>query len=244
MSLPKINVPTFELELPSTKEVLSFRPFLVKEEKILLMSLQSGGTEEIVKAIKQIINNCILTPEDFDVNKFPIYDLEYIFLQIRMKSVSDKLKLRFLPRENTDCEECKKQRIVEADLNDAKVEFKPNHSKTVDLGGGLLLTMRYPGVKVITNFDGTKESTPIDEFFKLVWDCIDAVHQGNDTYSTKDSTLAEGIEFLESLKKEQFLKIEEFFKTMPKLKLNVEINCKKCGFKETYPIVGLDNFFV
>lgn len=244
MSLPKVNVPTYTLELPSTKEEITYRPFLVKEEKILLMALQGGSTEEIVRAVKQIITNCIIAPESLNVDKLAIYDLEYIFLQIRMKSVSDKLNLRFAPRQDTECEECKKVRTIEADLNQAKVVFNDKHTKKIDIGDGIFVQMRYPGVKLVTDFDKTKESSGVEEYFRLVWECIETIHDAEKTYSTKDYTLKDGIEFLEELRQDQFDKIEEFFKTMPKLRLDVEVACKKCGFKEVFPIVGLENFFV
>jgi hypothetical protein len=161
-----------------------------------------------------------------------------------MKSISDTLSLRFLPRENTECEECKKTRSITANLSEAKVVFNPDHTNKVDLGDGLFLTMKYPGVKIVTDFDQAKDTTPIEEFFKLIWDCIEAIHDKEKTYSTKDYTLAEGLALLEELNHKQFAKIEAFFKTMPKLRLDVDVKCEKCGFKEVFPIVGLENFFV
>lgn len=243
MSLPKIQYPTYQIEIPSTKERHSFRPFLVKEEKILLMALQGGNQEEMVDAIKQIINNCFLTP-GFDVNKLLIYDLEYVFLQMRIKSVGEKLTLKFQPRQNTECEECKKVRTVVADLNQAFIEKKENHTNKLDLGNGYGIVMKYPGVKILSEYEKFNTTTSVDDYFSLIWKCIESVYDPEKMYPATEYSEKDGFEFLGSLNHDQFSLIESFFRDLPKLKLDVKVKCSKCDFEEIYPIVGLENFFV
>jgi len=243
-SFPKLKIPTFEIELPSTQEKITIRPFLVKEEKILLMALQGNDPREIVNAVKQIINNCIVHPQKFDLDKLTNFQIEYIFLQLRMKSVGDKLKLRFLPRENTDCQVCKKERTVQADLNEAKIVYNEEHTNNIKLDEHLGIIMRYPGFNAIVDLDRSKNSQKLDDFFKLIWECIQTIYDEEKQYNTRDISLKDGIAFLEELSHDQFSKIEDFFKTMPKLRLDVSIDCLECGFHEVYPIIGLENFFV
>lgn len=247
MSLPKIDVPTYQLIIPSTKQNVTYRPFLVKEEKILLMALSGDKPDplEMLRAVKQIVNNCILTP-DLDVDKLYQYDLEYIFLQLRIRSQGQKLSLRFEPIKNSTCEECQKQRVVETDLTEAEVIFNPEHNDKIMLTESLGMKMKAPSLQVMTNLSkiGNSSEVVVEEYMKMIWECVDFVFDKEKMYKARDYKPEEGIAFLEELNQEQFAEIEKFFRTLPKLKLDVKVKCSKCTFEDVYPIVGLENFFV
>ena len=242
MGLPKLDVPTYKVIIPSTQKQITIRPFLVKEEKILLTALASEDTDQITDATKQIITNCVIT-EGFDVDDLELFDLEFLILQLRIHSIGDTTKIRFFPIENSSCPECSKPREVEVKLSDAKVESDPNHTKKIQLTENIGLIMSYPNTKMLSHIEKAKQSDDITEYFKILWGCVDAVFDENSVTSSKDVSPSEGLDFLESLNAEQFLKVEAFFKTMPKLKQTVHIACKSCDFKQDYVIAGLDNFF-
>ena len=242
MGLPKIDVPTYKVVIPSTQKQITIRPFLVKEEKILLTALASEDVEQIADATKQIVANCILT-DGVDVDKLEIFDLEFLLLRLRIHSVGETTKIRFLPIKNTECEECAKAREVEVNLNEAKIEKDPNHNKKINLTDTVGLIMSYPKGKLLPKIEIARLSDDVTEYFKILWNCVEAVFDGENITSNKDVSVAEGIEFLESLNSEQFEKIEKFFVTMPKLKQTVKIKCKSCDFEQDYVMSGLDNFF-
>lgn len=242
MALPKLDTPTFELTVPSSKERLSVRPFLVKEEKILLMALQGGEIEDMTRATKQIINNCIVT-SGFDIDALELYDLEYILLQIRMASQGETTKIKFLARENTDCPECSKPRVVEVNLKDAKIQEAANHNKKVTITDTMGIIMKYPSAKMMMSIEKAKSGKSLDEIFKVIWACVESVYDEDKIHKASEVTIEEGLQFLESLKGEQFAKIDIFFQTMPKLRQNVHIKCGICEFEQDYLLEGLESFF-
>lgn len=244
MALPKLDVPTYDLKIPSTGEVIQYRPFLVKEEKILLMALQDNDPNDIARAIKQIITNCILT-ESFDIDKIKIYDLEYIFLKLRIHSIGENAVIQFAPRDEniTKCEECLKVREVEINLNDADIVYNEEHKDTFELSPGVGIKMKYPDFKIIKQIQKAKDDDNIETLFNVFWYCIESIYEGDEHTSTKNIPLEEGIQWLETLNTSQFAKIEKFFETMPKLKQNIKISCKSCDFEQDYELVGLDSFF-
>jgi hypothetical protein len=242
MALPKLDIITYETHIPSTKQTILIRPFLVKEEKILLTALAGGDSEEIVRATKQVVNNCIVT-EGVDIDKLELYDLEYLILQLRIRSVGETTKIRFMPREQTECSECKTYREVEINLTEAAVEQNQAHNKKIEITERVGLMMKSPTLKMMGKIEKAKASSDIQEFFKIIWMCVDAVYDGDELSSTKDISPKDGIEFLESLNSEQFSKIEKFFSTLPKLKQTVHVKCKTCDFEQDFVLVGLENFF-
>lgn len=242
MALPKIDVPSQTITLPSDKRELIVRPFLVKEEKILLTAIQSGDSKDIVHATKQVVTNCVLV-SGFDVDKLPMYDLEYLILQLRIMSIGNALALKVAPLENSTCDECKKGRDIEVDLATAEVVFDPAHENKIQLTDKVGLILKDPSAKLMEVFDKTSQSNNADDLFRLIWSCVEVVYDESGTTSAKDVSEKEGIEFLESLNAQQFNKIDVFFKTLPKLTLPVKIKCSKCDYEETQVLEKLETFF-
>ncbi len=244
MTLPKLAIPFYDTTIPSTGEKIKYRPFLAKEEKILLMALKGKDVDEITNATKQIINNCIVI-ENFNIDSLQLYDLEWLLLQIRIKSQGDELSLRFRGYEDTDCEECKKERVITVDLNNAMIEKNDDHTDTImiDEKAGVGMKMRCPSVSLLGTFEKLKQSDNIDDIFKVIWKCVDSVFDKSEMHSAKDASEKEYMEFLESLTEKQMAKIEKFFDTMPKLVLNISFKCNKCDRVTTDKIEGLQSFF-
>ena len=242
MGLPKIDVPTQNINLPSDKKEILIRPFLVKEEKILLTALASQDPVEVVNATRQVVNNCVLT-KDFDIDSVPIYDLEYLLLRLRIISVGEKLKLRFLPLENSTCEECKKTREVEVDINEAKVIFPEGHESKIQLTKNVGIVLKDPEARLAQELEAAKTSKDLTDIIKIMWKCVDYVYEDDNITSSKDVSVDEGIKFLESLKANQFRKIESFFKTIPRLHLSVPVKCSKCDYNSSYDLEKLEDFF-
>jgi len=242
MALPKLDIATYETTIPSTKQKIFIRPFLVKEEKILLTALAGQDSEEIARATKQIVNNCIVT-EGVDIDRLELYDLEYLILQLRIRSVGETTKIRFMPRQGADCDECKQYREIEINLTEAAIEENSEHTKTIKLTENVGLIMRSPTIKMMGKIESAKASSNLQELFKIIWMCVDTVYDGDSMTSSKDVPVKDGVEFLESLNAEQFSKVEKFFSTLPKLKQSVPVKCKSCQFEQDFVLVGLENFF-
>jgi hypothetical protein len=242
MGLPKIDIPTQTVVLPSDKRELVVRPFLVKEEKILLTAIQSGESKDIVHATKQVIQNCIIT-QGVDVDKLPMYDLEYLILQLRIMSIGNTLSLKVSPIEDSTCEECKAGRDIEVDLSTAEVIFNPNHQHKIELTNTVGVILKDPSAKLMDSFDKVSQTNSAESLFKLIWMCIESVYDESTVTSAKDVSEKEGIEFLESLNAQQFGKIDAFFKTLPKLSLPIKIKCGKCDFEDEQVLERLETFF-
>lgn len=242
MSLPKLDVAIHDTIIPSTKKKLKIRPFLVKEQKILLTAMTGNNTEDMTNAIKQIVNNCVVTP-GFDVDKLELFDLEYLMLQLRIISVGETTKLRFLPREGVTCSECSTHREVSINLKEVNVDFSSSKDKKIELTENIGLIMRYPSTKTLNKLEKTSNSTNIDDIFGIIWSCIESIYDSEKLTSSKDVSNKESMEFLESLNGQQFAKIEEFISSIPKLKHKIHIKCSECDFEQDYIIEGLDNFF-
>lgn len=242
MPLPRIDVPTQHITLPSTGKEIIIRPFLVKEEKILLTALASEEGKEIVNATKQIVTNCVLS-NDFDVDVLPIYDLEFLIIKLRAISIGEKLALRFLPLKNTECEECKQSREVEVDISKVEVLFPEGHEKKIELTDTIGLILKDPEAKNMNEFEQAKSSKNVDDLLKIIWKCVEYVYDKDIITSPKDVTAEEGLAFLESLKSEQFKKIDKFFQTVPRLHLKVPIKCSSCDYSDEYILEKLEDFF-
>ena len=234
MGLPKVQHPTFELTIPSSKEKLRYRPFLVKEEKILLLGQQAGDTNEIMVAVKQIINNCIIEG-NVDMDTMPSFDMEYIFLMLRANSVSDIAKINF-----TD-EETKKKVEVEIDLTKIEVEFPDGHETKVKVNDELMLEMKYPTYRDVLEIT---QETGIESTFSMIKKCVDKVYSGPEldkVDSLNDYSQDEINEFVESFSNEVFDKIQKFFYTIPRLSHTVEYQVGKKTKSHTF--LGLNDFF-
>ena len=236
MALPKIETPTYELTLPSQDVKVKFRPFLVKEEKILLMALESQNNDEIFQATKQIIESC--TFNTLKTDELPTFDLEYIFLQIRAKSVGEVSKFKVL------CPDDKKTYAdVEVDLSKINVEVDDKHTNKimVDEKRKLGVVLKYPTMNVLKS--GTMENATIEQIFEVLGDCVDHIFEGDKIYPSKDSTPQEIKEFFESLSQDAFSKIKVFFDTMPRLRHELEITNPVTNVKSKVVLSGLNDFF-
>ena len=237
MPLPKIATPTYELELPSTKQTIKFRPFLVKEEKLLVLALESEDTKNITTAIKTVIKNCIST-RGVKVESLPTFDIEYLFLNIRGKSVGEEVEVSLIAPDDGETTV-----TVKIDLEDIKVVETEGHDKQIRLDDNLMMEMKYPSLDqfIKNNFD--LNETGIDKSFELIATCIDKIYNEEEVWSTEDVSKKEIIEFLEQMSSAQFKKIEKFFDTMPKLSHSVEIKNPVTKVKSTVVLEGLSSFF-
>ena len=236
MALPKIETPTYELTLPSQDIKVKYRPFLVKEEKILLMALESQKSDEIFQATKQIVSSC--TFDALKVEELPTFDLEYIFLQIRAKSVGETTKFKVL------CPDDKKTYAdVEVDLTKVNVEVDDNHTNklVVDEKRNLGVVLKYPTMNVLKS--GTMENPTTEQIFDVLTECVDHIYEGDKIYPAKDSTPQEIKEFFESLSQDAFSKIKVFFDTMPRLRHELEITNPVTNVKSKVVLSGLNDFF-
>jgi len=206
MALPKIQTPMFFIKIPSLQKELKFRPFLVKEEKLLLMAQQSNDNEEVL-ALQQIINNCCL--DNIDTDKLTTFDVEYIFLKLRARSVNNIVKLRYRDTEDDQIYE------FELNLDDIEVVFDENHSNKIQINEEIGMILKYPNIKVGEKV--SKASDDNDMLNKILINCIDVIYDKEKVYPAKDSTEEELIDFIENLDTKSFKKIENFFTTMPKL---------------------------
>jgi len=238
MALPKLDVPIYELKLPSNNKKVSYRPFLVKEEKILLMAMEGEDQGEITIAIKQIINNCII--DNLDIDAMPLFDLEYILVNLRARSMGDIIKTNYV---NRGCKEdnCKPIEI-EIDVNDIKIEKDPTHSNKIELTDEVGMIMNYPNIET-TSLISSLKKVKSDDAFDLIIGCIDKIYDKENVYSKADYTPEEIKDFIEGLTQDQFRKIEHFFNTIPKMYQNVNFNCERCGYKEEMRLEGLESFF-
>jgi len=233
MTLPVINTPTYELTIPSSKEKLTYRPFLVKEEKILLMAMEEEKDTQLNKALKQVVHNC--TFEKIDVAKLPLFDLEYIFLRIRAKSVGEVAKIQVL------CEDDGETYVpVEIDLESIEVEFQEDHSNTIELTDEISIQMGYPTFEFL-NFKA--EETEVNQLFDIIGSSIERVYEGETVYEKADFSKKDLKVFLESLTSEQFLRVQKFFETMPRLRHKIEVINPKTKKKNEVTLEGLQAFF-
>jgi T4 bacteriophage base plate protein len=242
MPLPKVVTPTFELDLISTGKTIKYRPFLVKEEKVLLIALESGNEKDILNAVKDVLKSCVLT-RGIKVDDLPSFELEYLFLNIRSKSVGESVELLVTC---TDDGETQVPLIVK--INEVKLVVPEGHTDIIDLGGGLSMKMKYPSMQqfVENNFSVTKSGTnkdKIDRAFKSVISCIEQLYNEDEAWSHSDYTEKEWIEFLEQLDSSQFQQVEKFFETMPKLSYSTKVTNPNTNIDTDVLIEGLTNFF-
>jgi hypothetical protein len=241
MPLPKISTPTYELVLPSTGKTIKYRPFLVKEEKILILALESQSTKEITNAIKQVLKDCIVT-KGIKVEALPTFDIEYIFLNVRGKSVGESLDLII-----TCGDDGETQVPVTVFIDQIKVEEDPEHKRDIQLDTDLVLRMKYPSLDqfIKTNFDFSSEqsSSNIERSFDIIASCIDIIFNAEESWSAADSTKKELTDWIETLTPNQFKEIEKFFDTMPRLSHTVKVINPKTKVESEVVLEGLTSFF-
>ena len=233
MSLPVINTPTYELSVPSTKEKIVYRPFLVKEEKILLMAMEEEKDAQLNRALKQVVSNC--TFEKVDVGKLPLFDLEYIFLRIRAKSVGEIATVSVLMEDDNET-----YVPVEIDLEKIEVEFSEGHTNKIQLTDDISIEMGYPTFEFM-NFKA--EDTEVNQMFDIIGKSIERIYEGETVYERADFSKKDLKVFLESLTSEQFKRVQDFFESMPRLKHTLEIENPNTKKKNTVTLEGLQAFF-
>jgi hypothetical protein len=240
MALPKIDAPVYELDLPLSKKHIRFRPFLVKEQRNLMMAMESDDKDTIEKNIRQVLHNCTIT-NGIDIDQLPILDVEFYFLQLRARSVGEVVENKYKCENVVNDTVC--GNIMESQLNilDIKVNMPENVSDTIQLTSNLSVKLKYPEFSILTQ---SMAKTATDLAFAMVVNSIEYIFDGEQYYYAKESTPQELTEFIESLSQEQFTKIENFFENLPTLNKVVEMDCKKCGFHHKIEVEGLESFFV
>ena len=238
MPLPKINTPTYELELPSTGQTIRYRPFLVKEEKLLVIALESEDNKQITNAIKTVIKNCILT-KDIKVENLPTFDIEYLFLNIRGKSVGEDVEVNIIcPDDNVT------NVTVNIDLDDIKIQKNEEHTNRIKVDNSIMMEMKYPSLDqfIKANFDFKNENA-MEQSFDLIASCIDKIYTEEEVWSTADVTKKELTDFLDQMNSSQFKEIEKFFETMPKLSHKLMVKNPKTKVESEVVLEGLASFF-
>ena len=239
MPLPKIETPKYELIVPSTGKTVKYRPFLVREEKILLLAMESEDENQMVLAIQEIIKNCVY--EELDTAIMPMFDIEYIFLQLRAKSKGEIAEL------TAECEQCNNPIAFQIDLSKIEVTGLKGHNNKIHITNDIGVILDYPSIKLQKSIDG--DVTDIKNIFETITNSINSIWDKDSIYPAKDHTTQELDDFIESLSDENFLKIKEFFDTLPSLSHDVELKCKSkkgkknCGWSQTKTLEGLASFF-
>lgn len=244
--LPKIDVPIYDVFLPLLKRKVRFRPFLVKEEKILLMAMESDDDSAIVTAIKQIVENCCL--DDIDIESLPVSDLEFFFLNLRARSINELIELSYkcnnkIGGQNNEPVECGNVVSLEVNVLEIQPEIPEDHTNKIELSEKMGLLMRYPSFRILEQ-NSKVTGSEVDKLMDILLSCIDAVYTEESIFYTKDVSKEELVNFVENLTREQFTRVQNFFDTMPKIKKEVDFSCTKCGYNEKVNIEGLQNFFV
>jgi hypothetical protein len=238
MPLPKISTPTYELELPSTGETIKYRPFLVREEKLLVLALESENTKDITNAIKTVIKNCIET-KGIKVETLPTFDIEYLFLNIRGKSVGEEIDVNLICPDDGET-----QVPVKILIDDIKVQKNEEHNKTIKVDDSIMMDMKYPSLEqfIKNNFD-FKDTSNVDQSFELIMSCIDKIYTDSEVWSASDVTKKELNDFVEQMNSAQFKQIETFFETMPKLSHTVKLTNPNTDVESEVVLEGLASFF-
>ena len=240
MPLPTIETPTYELKLPSSNKKIKYRPFLVKEEKILILALESRDENEITNAVTDVLKKCILT-KGIDVDSLPTFDIEYVFLNIRAKSIGEDIKM------NVTCPDDGETKVpVTIYVDEIKVQKQKDHKIDIVLDDKMTLRMKYPSLNqfVDNNFDTSDEpESEVQKTFKVVADCMDTVYTEEDAWDVKDYSPQERLDFVEKLSSKQYKLIEKFFQTMPKLSHTIEVINPNTKQKNSVVLEGLADFF-
>lgn len=240
MALPKLDVPTYEIELPVSKTKVKFRPFLVKEQRNLLMALESNESSAIQQNVKDILYNCTLT-EGIDIEKLPIIDVEFYFINLRAKSVGEMIESKYKCNNVVEGKECGNIMEAEVNLQDISVDMNGEVSPEIQLTPQIAIKLKYPEFGIVQ--DSLEMDSVAATTFNMIAKSIEYIYDGEQFYYSADATQEEMLQFVESMNQEQFAKVENFFNNLPKLKKNIEIDCSKCGFHHKIEIEGLENFF-
>jgi hypothetical protein len=242
MPLPKIVTPTYELTLPSNKKQIKYRPFLVKEEKVLILAMESGDSEQITNAVKNVLRDCIIT-RGIKIDTLPSFDIEYLFLNIRAKSVGESVELSI-----TCPDDGETQVDVVVNIDEIKVEIPEGHETEIKVDDSITVKMKYPSLQefIDNNFDFSKPNSSeetINKSFEVIASCIDIVYTKDDSWSSSDVTKKEIVEWLQTMDSNQFKGIENFFETIPKLSHTLIVKNPKTEVESEVILEGLSSFF-
>ena len=237
MPLPKLSTPTYELEVPSTGKKIKYRPFLVKEEKILLLAMETEDEKQMADVVKTILSNCIQTAR-FKVETLSLFDIEYIFLNIRGKSIGETVEL------NVTCPDDGVTIVpIVLDLDDIKVQKSEDHTNVIKLTDEVSVVMKYPSMDLFIKNNMRESKSEIDDVFEIASMCIDQIVEGEDVYEASNFSKKEILEFLEGMDTKQFVEVQKFFETMPKLSHTVTIKNPETNVESEVVIEGLSSFF-
>jgi hypothetical protein len=238
--LPKIDSPVYELDLPLSKIHIKFRPFLVKEQRNLMMAIEANDIDTAERNIKQVLQNCTLT-QDINIEKLPLLDVEYYFLNLRARSVGEMVENKYKCVNMVGDKQCGNVIDIKVNLLDIKPEFPPNISDTVKLTDKISVKLKYPEFSVMKR---VKDSSNVSDFaFTLIAESIESIFDGEQMYYANEYKPSELVDFVESLGQEEFSKLEEFFENLPKLRKKIELKCSKCNHEHTLDVEGLESFF-
>jgi len=240
MALPKIDTPVYDLDLPLSKKHIRFRPFLVKEQKNLMMAMEADDKETIERNVKQVLTNCTLV-DDFDVNKLPVIDVEYYFLNLRARSVGEIVENKYTCTNEVGGTQCGNKMTAQFNLLDVKVEFDPEATDEIKITDKIVIKLKYPEFSLVEKL--SKKNSEVDIAFEIVADSIEYIFDGEQYYHANETPKEEMMQFIESLNQEQFSKLEDFFNHLPKMDKKVDMKCSKCNFDHTFRMEGLESFF-
>ena len=244
MALPRVASPTFELTIPSTGEKVSYRPFLVKEEKTLLMAMEAGDNLAMTKAMQDIIVSC--TDGEVDLKSLASFDIEYFFLQLRGRSIGEVLTINPHRPENFKCcKEAKEEDICEININvdDIIMDTSKIKAAEIKITDDIGMKMNFPQIETVQKYTTAGQDIEAENVFKLIIDCIEYIWDGDEIYKAKDSSRKELTDFLDSLNSGQFQQVREFFESMPRLSHNIDWACPKCEKTKPLVLTGIDSFF-
>jgi hypothetical protein len=242
--LPKIDVPIYELNLISSGEKIKYRPFTVKEEKIFLMAQESSDVKTIIEATKQVINNCVLN--EIDIDNLPIFDIEFIFLNLRAKSIGEVVNLKYKCNNKILDEETKEEKscnaIVDVDLNLNEIipSKNENHNNKIEITDSMGVVMKYPNIKILEKYDQKNEAESIIE---TIINCIYYIYDKENIFYIKDVNREEVVEFIDSMQTKDLQKFKDFFESLPKLQKELSFKCHKCKYEENVLVEGIESFF-
>jgi hypothetical protein len=239
MALPVINTPEYFLELPSTGQKVKYRPFVVREEKVLLLALESEDISEMSNAVKNVLASCV-KGENLNIETLPTFDIEYLFLNIRGKAVGEEIEINILCPD--DQETYVKTKIF---IDEIQVKKDPNHTKQIKLNESLMMDMKYPSLEqfIKTNFDFENKKNQLEQSIELIASCVDKIYNEEEVWASADVTQKEIIDFLENMNSNQFKEIEKFFETMPKLEHEIKIRNPETKVESKVTLAGLADFF-
>lgn len=239
MALPIINAPEYFLELPSTGQKVKYRPFIVREEKVLLLALESEDISEMSNAVKNVLSNCV-KGENINIETLPTFDIEYLFLNIRGKAVGEEIEVNILCPD--DEETYVKTKIF---IDEIKVKKNPDHKKNIRLNESLMMELKYPSLEqfIKSNFDFSDRKNQLEQSLDLIASCVDKIYNEEEVWTSSDVTKQEIVNFIEGMNSKQFSEVERFFETMPKLEHTVKIKNPTTKVESEVTLAGLSDFF-